>query len=345
MIITFTLLVLLIISFIQNDSATLHQKRELCDVIKFIAALLVINGHLFLFGFKNEYWIPEMNLGAQCVAIFFFFSGYGLVHSYRTKGETYLHNFFTKRIVKIIIPLLTAYAVYLPVKYFVVGPFEWSEVFFRLFSADSFLKFSWYVSEITLLYLLFYTAFSLPLSTINKNILLSTFTLILMLILSQLENFCTYWIYSTPCFILGTWYALFENKLHTIFKNRKTYINTTSCLLILFFFLFRFDLTIGLFPFLSRWRYQYVAYFLVNILFVIIVLATARLIKPTKSTVYGNQIINSSYEIYLNQGTIITLSSCYLQDSFVIYFAIMFGSVLIGMILHSINNLVFKLFQ
>ncbi|WP_259317952.1 acyltransferase family protein [Bacteroides stercoris] len=56
----------------------------------------------------------ECRFGSLSVSIFFFLSGYGLICSYNLKGEKYLKGFLIHRIGKVIIPLLTAYAIYIP---------------------------------------------------------------------------------------------------------------------------------------------------------------------------------------------------------------------------------------
>lgn len=74
----------------KNNIIKLSQKRSLCDWVRYIAALLIVNGHLFLFYNPESILTPYMNLGACCVSIFFFFSGYGLMTSYERKGDAYL---------------------------------------------------------------------------------------------------------------------------------------------------------------------------------------------------------------------------------------------------------------
>lgn len=56
-----------------STTAGLSSKRQTCDVAKFLAALAVVNGHIFLFGNYDGILVRFMNLGACCVALFFFF--------------------------------------------------------------------------------------------------------------------------------------------------------------------------------------------------------------------------------------------------------------------------------
>lgn len=164
MIVTFVLFVFVLIACQSKEYCPLYQKRNLCGMSKFIAAMLVVNGHLFLFHYNNPMLAKELNLGSESVSLFLFFSAYGLIHSYRQKGKAYLDGFIRKRVVKVILPLITAYMIALPTYYFCVGEFSISEVISTLYWGGPFLKFSWYVTEIAVLYLLFYLVFKFTLS-------------------------------------------------------------------------------------------------------------------------------------------------------------------------------------
>lgn len=168
MIAAFVLLIFVIITCQSKEYCPLCQKRNLCNLTKFVAAMLVVNGHLFLFHFDNPLFAKELNWGSECVSLFLFFSAYGLINSYKQKGGAYLYGFIRKRVVKIILPLVTAYMIALPTYYFCVEEFSLPEVVFTLYWGGPFLRFSWYVTEIAVLYLLFYLVFNFTLST-NKG--------------------------------------------------------------------------------------------------------------------------------------------------------------------------------
>lgn len=114
MFLSFCLLLLCITASVTNDNHRLYEKRNLTDVVKWIAAVAVVINHLCIFYMHNPTLATELRFGSLSVSIFFFLSGYGLICSYSLKGEKYLKNFLVHRMSKIIIPLLTAYAIHIP---------------------------------------------------------------------------------------------------------------------------------------------------------------------------------------------------------------------------------------
>ena len=115
MFLSFILLLLCIIAQHQRSNRRLCEKRNLTDLVKLIAAIAVVVCHLFTFYMHNPAWAAESQFGSLSVSIFFFLSGYGLMCSYSLKGKKYLEGFCIHRISKIIIPLLTAYIIYIPI--------------------------------------------------------------------------------------------------------------------------------------------------------------------------------------------------------------------------------------
>lgn len=84
--------------------------------IKGILALMILAHHIgthLLPQFPAEsiwtadylFWNHFFSFGSTIVGIFFFISGYGLLASFKSKGESYLKSFFSKRFSKILIPV------------------------------------------------------------------------------------------------------------------------------------------------------------------------------------------------------------------------------------------------
>lgn len=188
----------------------LSQKRQLTDIIKFITALLVVNGHLFMYYSNMPQLTQWMNLGAQCVSLFLFFSAYGLMCAYERKGQEYLQGFFTRRICRVLIPLVTAYAVSLPIYAIFKGVIDWQNVFNTLAWGGPYLKFSWYVTEIVVLYVLFYFCAKFSKSDKGLAYILSVSVVMLMLALFVTRQ-PVWYINGLPCFILGIWYKRHES--------------------------------------------------------------------------------------------------------------------------------------
>lgn len=56
-------------------------------------------------------------------------------------------------------------------------------------------------------------------------------------------------------------------------------------------------------------------------------------------------LLNSSYELYLVQGSVFALVSCFMHDSYAYYGVCILLSILTGYIIMNLNNLIFKLLK
>lgn len=114
MFLSFCLFLLCIVALFTKNNHQLCEKRNLTEMVKWIAAITVVISHLCTFYMHNPTLATECRFGSLSVSVFFFLSGYGLICSYNLKGEKYLKGFLIHRMGKIIIPLLTAYMIYIP---------------------------------------------------------------------------------------------------------------------------------------------------------------------------------------------------------------------------------------
>lgn len=310
----------------------LSEKRNLCTLVKFIAALLVVNGHLFLFGRSQmEFMVPFMDVGACCVSLFFFFSGYGLMASFRSKGSAYLKNFGTRRLVRLIIPLLTAYCVSLIVYAWLVRPIDWQNVFSTLLWGGPYLRYSWYVTEIIVVYFLFYITMKLPIEQKHRLLALSALIVILMVSL-YLARQPIWYIESLPGFIMGIWWEFYERRI----GKKLTYSSVCTIAVISFcvWFVMWQWMLIGA-PYLPAWRYALLAVLLADISFVVVVCAMIALSRFTPPHILP---MRSFYEIYLIQNCVMILAGNISGQFFVKWSLTLFGVVVMGTLLYLINQ-------
>lgn len=104
-------------------SVPLKLPKGTCDVLKFIAAILVIIAHTGTTALGPAYgaahpafYIMATQNGYIGVAIFFFLSGYGLMQS-ELKSHLSAMDFFRRRFLKVYLPVLLVTALWLPVVY------------------------------------------------------------------------------------------------------------------------------------------------------------------------------------------------------------------------------------
>lgn len=321
MFLSFILLLLCIIARHQRSNRRLCEKRNLTDLVKLIAAIAVVVCHLFTFYMHNPAWAAESQFGSLSVSIFFFLSGYGLMCSYSLKGKKYLEGFCIHRISKIIIPLLTAYIIYIPILRLINHTGGIIEAIQRLFSSNPLLPYSWYVTEITLLYLLFYIVMRfVPRYKLPALSLAIVFMLAGML----LAGLPHWWINASPCFIIGLWYYKYEHPIMNQMNKVKKWHFIT--LILLFLCTYRLDIVQDNIQILSRWRYTYASFYLVNILFILLVLY---ILQGMNQFINFRIKRNSYYEIYLLQGIIFLLLGTVVENR-LIFFIVAVATMIIS---------------
>jgi peptidoglycan/LPS O-acetylase OafA/YrhL len=182
-----------------------------------VLALLIVGNHIgrtygsSLFGFIFTF-------GAPIVAVFFFISGYGLMHSYLLRGG--LNSFFHRRLSKILplFLLLTCVAVFIEIC--LDGHSFQYEIAEWMSKGEPTLKFSWFIYAIILFYVIFYVA-----CRIGKG---SYWSLVLAYILSALYVVFIYnlewgrmWYNKAFAFPIGMTVCMYEARIRSFIFNYK----------------------------------------------------------------------------------------------------------------------------
>ena len=129
---------------------------EKANALKGIMAILIVITHIGNEFSRNGLNISSFtNFGAVCVSTFFFISGYGLIKSYKKKGEDYLKSFFSRRFIRLLPPIVIATSLWLFVKCMFYG-YEIGNVFTDFSEGITPLPNSWFIYIIMLLYPAFY---------------------------------------------------------------------------------------------------------------------------------------------------------------------------------------------
>ena len=299
MFLSFILLLLCIIAQHQHSNRRLCEKRNLTDSVKMIAAIAVVVCHLFTFYMHHPAWAAESQFGSLSVSIFFFLSGYGLMCSYSLKGKKYLEGFCIHRISKIIIPLLTAYIIYIPILRLINHTGGIIEAIQRLFSSIVFI--------------------------------------LAGMLLAGLPH---WWINASPCFIIGLWYYKYEHPImNQMNKVKKQHFIT---LILLFLCTYRLDIVQDHIQILSRWRYTYASFYLVNILFILLVLYILQKVNFGKNIKVTQ---NCYYEIYLMQGTVFLLLDTMIHNRLLFFILAIVSTIISSLGMHWINKRIMRVLK
>lgn len=249
------------------------EQREQSQLLKFVASLIVVVGHEACFyGVHNETFMRETGLGAFCVSFFLFMSGYGLLYSFVKKQQRLSWRWLLARMVKLVVPALTAMALYVIAETVVGKEVNWSKLLTYGFVSDTNLRYGWYVSEIIVLYIAFF-AFYRYLSIRRSTILLSLAIGVAATVMVIMK--CAIWyVLGLPCFVLGLLLAKCDVEGKTILNVHlsKLQIKLLLSVAVVMFFLSKdFYLVQGLLPVLDKWRFALAAKFLSNIVFIVVV--------------------------------------------------------------------------
>lgn len=230
-------------------------------------------------------WSEFTLIGSSLVSIYFFLSGYGLISSIKLKGKTYLDNFFSKRLKKILFSFIIATILWWFLSYLLFPKtFSLYSLIINTINGGELLPHSWFVVVILIQYILFYFTQRYINQIWINQLILFIFSIFFIVVLHQL-SWGAWWYVSTLAFNAGMIFKLVEGKMFK-FKNNYYIVFCVICILILVFFYWTPRLIPG---------QKYLAHFI----FPIIAVLTSGLFDIVNK--YTTFLGSISYEIYLFQ--------------------------------------------
>ena len=193
-------------------------RKDWCDWVKLLAAVLVAVSHYSTMVVINNHWSDSSFLRLWCqggyigVALFFFFSGYGLMES-EAKKHLSIADFFRKRFLKVYLPVLLVSIIWIPIYYVYVskemGTLNPWTMLYDLFWGfrDCVL---WFVKILFLLYGLFcvFAHLNHRKHFIAAHAVMAVGTLLA----TWLAHHNGYPFISVPLFLLGVWSSMVKNR-------------------------------------------------------------------------------------------------------------------------------------
>ena len=238
-------------------------------------------------------------LGYLMVGGFFLISGYGLMHSVKSKPN-YLKGFFKKRILSLLVPFYIINAGYLFLNYFLItDPAAFKNYMIRsLFGLHL-----WYVPVIIILYLAFFLSFKIFKEKYG-HIAVTVFVVAFVTLFFTaykcgiLPSYGRWWYNSVPCFAVGIWYCRVKDSVSELVKKKYPLITaiTVSAFLILFA--------------VASERYQYDTAATLLLEIICVILFSLSVFLLSMKIKIGNPILNIcgdlSFELYLSHALFIT---------------------------------------
>lgn len=310
----FLILLFVLVWVVPIKANRICNQREQSRFLKFIASLVVVIGHqAAYYGINNEIFMKETSLGALCVSFFLFMSGYGLQYGFLKNKQTLSDDWLKIRMVKLIVPALTAMFLYVGAELVVGKEVDWRNLFIYWFLSDINLRYGWYVSEIIALYVGFYFVYKY-LSV--KYAIWELCAIISIVVFIMVITECPIWfILGLPCFIMGLLLAHYEvavNNRFFSFTGMQLKV-VMSFVVLLFGCLKNFGEIQQFAPFFNKWRYMFFSLFAYNILFIIII--SYILMRLPICKVMNNNRGGYFYEVYLVQGAALLICrKCFADD-------------------------------
>lgn len=270
--IVFACLLLVSVWLLPVKGKAISEQRGVTQLAKFVAAIVVVLGHQVVFYCKTlpSTFSAEIPSGALCVAFFLFMSGYGLMYGQLKRNERPTLKWLQKRMPKLIVPALTAMVFYLAVAVSLGKDMVWMDVVKYGFLSHQNLPYGWYVTEILLLYFIFWLAFRY----VREDYALHAVAVIVLLAMGVMiiRQSPVWYIQGLPCFLMGLYLAHWEvSKSSAISLHIHEGVQIKlfmSAIVVLFFLLSRFDLVQTWLPVLNKWRYMYVSFFVEKVVLI-----------------------------------------------------------------------------
>ena len=298
----------------------------------FLAMAIILNhvskntsGGILLRGFYN--------IGFLFVAVFFFYSGYGLQKSYMT-STGYKKHFLARRI----LPILVTYVIF-NVMFCVLFKATGKNVSYRNY-VKAFRKgrpvvlYSWYIITILLFYIVFWMLMQLCAAHYGMMIIGACIWYVIYTFFCRKMNYGTWWYNSVHLLIVGMFWAVYEEKILAVIQKLYPLLTILSWGLFAFSYWYVY---IG--PLSERslkYRVSVIFQVLCALFFVLGVILI--LLKFT----IGNPVLNFlgkiSLELYLVQGLFIQyfmkdkLSG--IQNEALLTLLVITGSIALGAALH-----------
>lgn len=197
-----------------------YMSLETSGIIKGAMAILVISHHMAQETDCGRVFSLLRPIGFTAVAVFFFYSGYGLMKKYKS-DPSYKNNFFAKRISAVLIPYAVINVVYW-VMYAAMGNMYSFKEFIHTFAVgDPMASYSWYVVFI----LGFYIIFGIFMHIFKDKHKLMIGAMAVTYV--GWAMLCKYVIHFDPCWyktahmpIVGMIWALYEDKIIALIRKK-----------------------------------------------------------------------------------------------------------------------------
>ena len=185
--------------------------------IKGVFVIIVFLSHVRAyteFTSSTDIWVIEIldYLGQLMVAMFLFYSGYGIYESIKRKGKAYIDSFPKNRIARIYLDFLISILLFVVLGLFLEKHYSFMNTLLAFTGWTSIGNSAWYMFTIFVLYILTYICFKIAR---GYNLFAIVAITILSLGYIYFMSFVKgdYWLSTYLCYVLGVWYSYYKEKI------------------------------------------------------------------------------------------------------------------------------------
>lgn len=220
-----------------NGNKIDYMSIDMANNIKGIFLCMVFFTHIWTYtDFVHPYldapYQQIRKITGQCiVAMFLFYSGYGIMESIKKKGKSYVRNIPVHRFLRVLLQFDCALALFFAYRYITGSRFGIKKIILTLIGWDSIGNSNWYIFCVLCLYLFTFTAF-MAFGLRHNEAAIGVFVLSVLYIAILCKLGKEYWWYDTIlCYSWGMLFSLYQVKV-------EHFINENSCTWLFFIMLF-----------------------------------------------------------------------------------------------------------
>lgn len=176
-------------------------------------------------------------IGQLMVAIFFFYSGFGIIESLKVKDK-YVQTFFRKRILKTLVHFDVAVFLFLVLSLIVGQYYSASEYLFSWIGWTSIGNSNWFIFDILILYSITWIVIKVKnLNHFQIAVIVMLLTVLLWGGILKCRTSSPWWVDTLLTYPAGMFFSVFRNRIEKFISNNKYYWLLFFAIAIVFFLL------------------------------------------------------------------------------------------------------------
>ncbi len=185
------------------------------NTVKGFFILLVFISHVVPYTVKsgaefcNLFWLVHNRIGQWIVAMFLFYSGYGIMESIKKKGNAYIAAIPKHRILNTLLNFDVAVLAFIVVSIFVGADFSLQHCLLAFTGWETVGNSNWYIFIILLCYLVTYISFSCSNNRKLNALVCLLLSLLMMILLSFFKQ--DYWYNTMLCYSAGIFFSKYRD--------------------------------------------------------------------------------------------------------------------------------------